>query len=270
MGVFMGRVLTYFLMAMMMISMPEFLQIMTETMGAGVPDSQVGQLSQDMAESMQSMTSLMCTISYIVGISFAFKGLLAFKEYSETGGYGSYEEKYNTPIIDLTSTEEKEEVKTVIAKKEESIVLKKEEIKPVIQVVENNLFKFNLDFENNLLNNRLSNIEKLINSVLHIPVLENDIENKILLSSTQEKYVQQIHRAYIAIPKELRDREVKSSTATKLALEQLILVENGLLEMESVLLNQQVSDLNIMSRFLKEKFPDSENTIEKKYLVANI
>lgn len=266
----MSRVLTYFLIAIMMITMPEFLQIMTETMGTGgVSDSQVGQLSQNVADSMQTMTTLMGSMAYIIGIVFGLKGVWVLKEYSQTGGYGSYEEKHNTPVIDLTSTEEKEEVKTVITKKEESIVLKKEEIKSVIQVVENNLFKFNLDFENNLLNNRLSNIEKLINSVLHIPVLENDIENKILLSSTQEKYVQQIHTAYIAIPKELRDREVKGSTATKLALEQLILVENGLLEMESVLLNQQVSDLNIMSRFLKEKFPDSENTIEKKYLVAN-
>lgn len=263
----MGKVLTYMMIAALMLFMPEFLQILTNAMGNGAVENsgQLGQMSNDVANSMKSMTDLMGAMSYIIGIAFGLKAALAFKEYSENGGY-AYKEK--TPVIDLTVQKKKEESKPVSLKKEEPIVLKKEEKKTEPKVVQQDLFKFNLDFDNKLLNNRVSNIEKLINSVLHIPVLKDDIENKILLSSTQEKYVKQIHTAYIAIPKELRDREVKGSTATKLALEQLILVENGLLEMESELLKQQVSDLNIMSRFLKEKFPDSENSIEKKYMVA--
>lgn len=267
----MGKALTYMIIAALMLFMPEFLHILTIAMGNGAVENsgQLGQMSNNISNSMKSITDLMGAMSYIVGIAFGLKAALAFKEYNETYGLGyDYKEKDKTPIIDLTDEKKKPEAKPVDLKKEESVVLKKEEIKPVPKVMEEKLFKFDLDFENKILNDRLSNIEKLINSILHIPVLKDDIENKVLLSSTQEKYVKQIHTAYIAIPKELRDREVRGSTATKLALEQLILVENGLLEMESGLLNQQVSDLNIMSRFLKEKFPDSENTIEKKYMVA--
>lgn len=267
----MVKALTYMIIAALMLFMPEFLHIATSAMGNGTIENsgQIGQMSNDVANSMKSITDLMGAMSYIMGIAFGMKAALAFKEYNETGGMGyNYKQKEKTPVIDLTDEKKKDEPKAVNLKKEEPVVLKKEEIKPVIKPIEKTLFKFNLDFENQLLNNRLGNIEKLINSILHIPVLKDDIENKILLSSTQEKYVKQIYTAYIAIPKELRDREIKGSTATKLALEQLILVENGLLEMESELLNQQVSDLNIMSRFLKEKFHEPEKTVEKQYMVA--
>jgi hypothetical protein len=83
------------------------------------------------------------------------------------------------------------------------------------------------------------------------------------VSSTQTKYVTEGHKAYIAIPKELRDRIVKNSTATALAMEQLVLIENGLREVENQIFSEQLKDLNVMNRFLKEKFPEQK----KEYIL---
>lgn len=256
----MGKVITLFIIAGMMLGMPEIMQTLTATMGTEVTanSGSLGQVTNNIQASFQGITNLISAMSYIAGIGFALKGVLALKEYAEYGDYQSNQtSEVAAPIV--KKTEEK---------KTEPISLKKEEVTTVIKPVEKEQFKFNLDFENKTLNNKLGNIEKLINTIVSLPVLEQDVENKVLLSSTQEKYVKQIHKAYISIPQELRDRDIKGSTATQLALEQLILVENGLLEMETELLKQQVSDLNIMSRFLKEKFPEHEILPEKKYLTV--
>lgn len=257
----MGKVITLFIIAGMMLALPEMMQTLTTaTMGTEVTanSGSLGQLTNNIQTSFQEINNLISAMSYIMGIAFGLKGMLALKEYAENGDYQSSEE-YEVKTTIVQKPEEK---------KTEPISLKKEEVKTVIKPVEKEQFKFNLDFENKTLNNKLGNIEKLINTIVSLPVLEQDVENKVLLSSTQEKYVKQIHTAYVSIPKELRDREIKGSTATQLALEQLILVENGLLEMETELLKQQVSDLNIMSRFLKEKFPEHEILQEKKYLTV--
>lgn len=234
----MSKAITYFMMAVMLLVMPQFLGVLTV---ANVNEN-VTPLTQATNQMMESMASLINIMSYISGIVFGLKGAIAFKEYADGGSYSN------------TKSNEKEIIKV----EKEVLDIKKEEIK----IVE---FKFNLDFENKLLNSKLFDIEKVINSIIALPVLENDLESKNLVSSTQEKYIQQIHTAYIAIPKELRDKQIKNSTATALAMEQMILIENGLIEIENELLNQQIKDLNIMNRFLKEKFPE-----EKKYLTANM
>lgn len=130
--------------------------------------------------------------------------------------------------------------------------------------VEVERFVFNLDFENTKLNLKLNNIENIINSIISLPVLENDSENKNLISSTQEKYIKQIHIAYNVIPKELREIKLKGFTGTDIALEQLSLVENGLLEVRNELLSQQMNDLKIMNRFIKEKFKEKNSYLKMK------
>lgn len=236
----MSRVLTLFIMAAMMLAMPNLMKIMMDTMGPETVANagSLGEMTNSIKDATSNMMNMMGVISYIAGIGFMFKAVLALKQYNEEGGYS----------VPVTNQYKEKEVPKV------SLV--KEEVKVKEVIVEK--FKFNLDFESKVLNNKLIDIEKVINSIISLPVLENDIENKVLVSSTQEKYVNQIYTAYIAIPKPLRDKQVKNSTATALALEQLILLENGLIEIENELLNQQIKDLNIMSRFLKEKFPEEE------------
>lgn len=246
----MGRAITFLFMSVMCLAMPELLHTLTN--GMMTPEAQstgdFGKIVLDTQESFKSMGNLIGALSYMVGIVFALKGVLAFKEFTEYGEYSNSQEYESKTNI----------VKDSDKSESEPISLEKENLNSFVKLEEKVDFKFNLDFENKQLNDKLINIEKLINTIISLPVLEQDVENKVLLSSTQETYIKQIHLAYVSIPKELRDRDVKGSTATKLALEQLILVENGLLEMETELLNQQVSDLNIMSRFLKEKFPEQE------------
>lgn len=242
----MSRIITLMIVACMLLGMPQLMNGMILTLGtdAAANATPLTIASQNMAK---STTDMLNVISYIAGIGFMFKAILAFKQYNEEGGYAE------------TFNQSKE-------KEISTISLVKEEINAPKQITPEK-FKFNLDFENKLLNNKLLDIEKVINSIISLPVLENDIENKVLVSSTQEKYVKQIHAAYVAIPKQLRDKSVKNSTATALAMEQLILLENGLIEIENELLNQQIKDLNIMSRFLKEKFPEEEKI--SKYITLS-
>lgn len=203
-------------------------------------------LTNNMVQSMSGVINLMSMMFYISVISFLMKGVLRLKQYNdEVNGYVGEE------ILE----------KQIIV---ESLVSVTNDIKPELFV--KNEFYFNLDFENEDLNNKLKDIERTINSICSLPSLEKDTENKILISSTQEKYVKEVHQAYISIPSELRNREIKNTTATSLAMEQLIMISNGLLEIENELLNDQFQDLNIMNRFLKEKFPEKT---EKKYLTLN-
>lgn len=175
-------------------------------------------------------------ISYFLALTFLFQLFFKLND-------------YNLNSLCFLDEQQSEEVNTI----EEKIEVKVE------------IFKFNLDFENSDLNLKIKNIEDLINSIISLPVLENDSENKILISSTQEKYIQQIHMAYITIPKKLREKNTKRYTATQLALEQLILIENGLLDVEKDLLEKQMKDLAIMDRFIKENFSE-----EKSYLTMTV
>ena len=181
---------------------------------------------------------------YLTGIILSLKGFVKFLEFLD--------ERTREESIFLDEKKNDTEQKSLLFLENKKIIDKKESIKIPD-------FLFNLDFENEVLNDKLYKIEKMINSILYLPVLEKDIKNKILVSSTQEKYIQQIHKAYIAIPLELRNKQIVSSTATLLAMEQLVLVENGLIEIENELLSQQIQDLNIMNRFLKDKFPEQKS-----------
>lgn len=239
----MGKAITYFILAAVILTLPTFLGTITVTSWANADINSISKLTQTTNKIFEHMAPMIEVMCYISGVVFAMQGALSLKKHDEEG-YIKSDENYN-------------QIKKDNIKSDENILnIQKEEIK----IVE---FKFNLDFENKLLNNKLIDIEKVINSIISLPVLENDLENKNLVSSTQDKYIQQIHIAYISIPKELRDKQIKNSTATALAMEQLILIENGLIEIENGLLNQQIKDLNIMNRFLKEKFSE-----EKKYLTV--
>lgn len=247
----MSRAIIFLIVSIMMLTMPSMMSSLTSATMTGAGDSAI---NKSMVDMMQSMTSLVGAISYIMGIAFGFKGVLAFKEYAEYGDglYSTQNLKEETTVnLVKNNTFNKEKINL---EKEEKL-----EIKPIVKEE----FKFNLDFEHELLNKKLSDIEKIISFIISLPALENDIDSKLLVSSTQTKYVTEIHKSYIAIPKELRDRIVKNSTATALAMEQLILIENGLREVENELLSEQLKDLNIMNRFLKEKFPEQK----KEYIV---
>lgn len=249
----MSRAITFMIISIMMFAMPSMMSSLTSVTMTGAGDAA---LNKSMADMVQSMTSLIGSMSYIMGIAFGFKGVLAFKEYAEYGD-GSYStqnlEEKNTVNLIKNNTSDKEKINL---EKEEKL-----EIKPIVKEE----FKFNLDFEHELLNKKLSDIEKIISFIISLPALENDIESKLLVSSAQTKYITEIHKSYTAIPKELRDRIVKESTATALTMEQLILIENGLRDVENELLSEQLKDLNIMNRFLREKFPDQE----KKYITLS-
>lgn len=224
------HVIMLFVIAILLLSVPAMLTTQIEDGGS---------IFNDGLKHMKNLINLMSYMSYMSGVIFGFKGLVKFKQYMDTDEQ-------------VSSVQEVKIEKSLISLEKDSSMIIQEDIKMPD-------FLFNLDFENEVLNDKLSNVEKIINSILSLPVLEKDIQNKILVSSTQEKYIQQIHKAYIAIPLELRNKEIRKSTATLLAMEQIVLVENGLIEIENELLNQQIQDLNIMNRFLKDKFPEQKN-----------
>lgn len=234
----MSKVIVLIIISIMLIALPELLvSINTELLINSTANDGI----HVMKNGMNDMIALISAMSYVAGFVFLIRSALAFKEYNEN-------------FYDCKKEFKKED--TEISRKKEEVIIKEENKK-----VE---FTFNLDFENTSLNSKLSNIEKVIHSILSLPVLEENTENKILVYSTQEKYVKQVYNAYISIPKELRDKKIKSSSATILAMEQLILLENGLIKIENELLNQQLENLNIMNRFLQEKFPE-----QKSYITLN-
>lgn len=241
----MGKVITLVIISVLLLGMPYCLEMSMESL---VVDEYTHQV-------MKKINNLMSAMVYILSLSFLFKAMVEFTNLNEKGSFKAginHKNKVNKPkkiIIQEEIKKNKEDIKSIVGTKEE---------------MRENEFIFNLDFENTSLNSKLSNIEKVIHSILSLPVLEENTENKILVYSTQEKYVKQVYNAYISIPKELRDKKIKNSSATILAMEQLILLENGLIKIENELLNQQLGNLNIMNRFLQEKFPE-----QKSYIILN-
>ena len=78
----MSRAIIFLIVSIMMLTMPSMMSSLTSLTMTGAGDSAI---NKSMVDMMQSMTSLVGAMSYIVGIAFGFKGVLAFKEYAEYG-----------------------------------------------------------------------------------------------------------------------------------------------------------------------------------------
>lgn len=223
------KAIKFLTIALIMFFTPYLLKQMIDYTLFDLTGKQTTYTTLNLNVTLNSLINIISITSYITFIVFIIKSIFAFKEYYEFGNT-IYSDRYT---------------------KNQNINLNKEKI---VQI-DKELFKFNLDFYNESLNKKLLDIEKIINFIISLPILKNDIENKLLISATQTKYVTKIHQSYITIPKERREQIVQNSTATNLTMEQLVLIENGLIEIENKLLSEQLKGLNVMKKFLKEKFP---------------
>lgn len=184
-------------------------------------------LLSNMQTMVDSMTILIGTMGYIIGLGFFIMGITGI--YNEIKGDSFIDKKENIKL------KEEEDTK-------ESVIIKKEEVKPSI-----------IDFDNKELNSLLFEIQSKIKELKSNNGVMRDIESVHMITQTEEKYLFDIHHSYISIPAKKRNQLFKKDNPFELTKNQLNLLLKGLNDVEDKMINDKIFNQKVNEKFLKEK-----------------
>lgn len=237
---FMHRPIIFFTIAVMMLALPELMQVSMQTVSEAGNSSP---LAASMQGSMKSMTDIMGVMCYIGGLMFGIRAALALKEYAETGGTYREEE----PVVQAVKIEKKPEVEPKVEIKIEK--------KPVIVMPANRTGNKELDA-------LIILIEKKSAQLLLHPQIESDISSKLMVEKSLDNYVPKVVSAYNSIPLDMKNKKIETGNAHEMTKEQLNLIISGLEEVELNLLNRSHDKLRVNEKILKQAFGKSELEME--------
>jgi hypothetical protein len=218
----MQKAIMLFIVSAMLLAMPELLNAVQPVAAVTVAEpGTLGAMTSNIQDSMASITSLISAMAYMAGLMFGIKGAIALKQYNETGGSYSYEDKKEEII---------EEPKVKIQKTVSSINDKKIEL--LVEI-----------------------IKTKSKDLLANPQINNEIELKHIAEKSVSAYLPKVIDTYMAISPELRKKNVKDGlSAHDMTCQQLELIHSGLCEIELKLLSKDHDRLKVSGKFLNQIF----------------
>lgn len=239
-----SKPITLFVISAMMLALPEFLQIANETVGvvnSGVQPGSIGQLSNNLNDSMSQMTDILGVMSYIMGIMFGMKAALAFKEYAEYGdgprNYSSTEKKVESPAPAKVNLNKEVKVAKIEQVKD---IFKKEKL-------------YNFDFEDKELSELGVQIQNKVKYLKAHNFVQKDMESLLMVENTEKEYLSTIHQDYIGVPFSKRGNKKMENSSYCLASRNLELLLKGLDEIENKIVSHNVMNQKANEIFLKQK-----------------
>jgi len=236
----MDKVITYFIMSAMMLSMPSLMSVIgLGDLGSEVVanPNNVNQIAQNIK---LQIIPIFYTISYIIGIGLSIRGALALKEYADgPRTYSSNEEKVERPAPPPPM----------------KVNINKEAKDEKIELV-NDMFKkpkLDYDFEDKDLNELGIQIQNKVKYLKGHNFLQKDMEALLMVENTEKEYLKSIHQTYIEIPFSKRGNIKMEKSPYSLAYSQLNLLLESLDEIENKIVDHNVMNQRANEIFLKEK-----------------
>ncbi len=208
-----------FIMGVIFLGFPNLIQLMTADLTEKSTGTQLEIASQ---EALKSMSSLVGSTSYIIGIGMIVSAIIAFHRYSQGEDFES------------VSTNNKD---TGFIKED-----KKEEIVKAIKIKNNEI-----DFDNKELNNLVSMIKNLANELNQNEIVYKNPEWSFLVEKSKSEYIEKVYKNYMSLPK---NKKLKNLAETK---NQLTIILNGLVKIEDNLEKEVQKMQKANETFLNEK-----------------
>lgn len=191
-------------------------------------------------------STLFNSIFYFAGIILIMRAIYKFKEFADGDEF----------IIEKTNNSNE------VIKENKDVEIKDEDIKKEFfnELLSNfkpepeQTYSFNLDFEDKDLNNKINKIGHSIYNIENNKENKNlNIEDKTYIINIKDKYIKDIHSSYIEVPKLSREKLYNNTSMKDLTLEQLELILVKLNIIEKSLMENKITNANIMKRFLNSK-----------------